>query len=301
MQIPAQPASTADAAALRRDVQPSAPTSPVAGVAEEAQNIDPRVALKWAQPVFKGESVQLMRDAAASALAPAGAAAYPQLSALATLLGPWMAQAEAQLSQGVSPSWPNPGPEDGPPPAADLPPRAAVHQALGRLMAALGRQEAFAASRLAHAWWLQPQQGASDAQTEQQARWVAALNPGSEGAQQAARLLLTGQMVWEGQLLPDLPVRILRQDAWRGGPEQEQPLEKGASLSLEVDLPGLGPLRVLAQQWGQELQLSVVLPQQSERLRQRWGLLQSRLDALQVLGLQLREITPESLGEAHGI
>ena len=290
MQIPPQPAATADAALLRRDLVPTQPTAPVAGVAEQAQKLDPRTALRWAQPVFKSESAQLMRDSAAAALAPKGAAAYPQLSALATLLGPWLAKAEAQLASGSPPAWPEPGPEDGEPPAPNQPPRAAVQQSLDRLMNALARSDAFAASKLVQSWWGQPSPVPGSGGEGQQAAWVAALTPGSEGALQAARWLLTGQLVWEGMLLPDLPARLQRQDAWRGGENPSTPLEKGVSLSLTVDLPGLGPLRVTGQQWGADLHLQVSLPPGQEAgLRQRWGVLQERLQSLNVGPVQLQE------------
>lgn len=300
MQIPAQSAATADAALVRRDAAPVPASAAVAGVAEEAQKLDPRVALRWTQPVLKADAAQLMRDSAAAALAPAGAAAYPQLSALATLLGPWMAKAEERLAEGTPPYWPEPDAEDGPSLAPNLPPRTAVHQALDRLMSALSRSDAFAASRLAQSWWLQPDDPSASATTDaQQARWVAALAPGSEGAQQAARLLLTGQVLWEGALLPDLPVRIQRKDAWRGGDGPDRPLQKGAALELQVDLPGLGPLRVFGQQWGASLQLQLQLPQgQEARMRQRWDDLQTRLQRLGVAGLQLQELAPASTANA---
>ena len=302
MQIPAQPAAAADAAHVRRDVPPTPASAAVAGVAEQAQKLDPRVALRWAQPVLKADAAQLMRDSAAAALAPAGAAAYPQLSALASLLGPWMARAEAQLVEGSAPAWPEPAADDGEPPPAGTPPKAAVQRALDRLMSALSRSDAFAASRLAQSWWLNTEEPAdAQAAQAQQSRWVAALAPGSDGAQQAARLLLTGQVLWQGFLLPDLPVRLQRQDAWRGGQGQDRPLEKGAELALSVDLPGLGPLRITGQQWGQELHLQLQLPPgQEARLRQRWGVLQQRLQALGLPPQALQEAPAAAAGQEAG-
>lgn len=313
MQIPSQPATSADAAQLRRDVAPTQPAAPVAGVAEQAQKLDPRVALRWTQPVLKAEAGQLMRDSAGAAMAPAGAAAYPQLSALASLLGPWMARAEAQLVSGQPPAWPEPTADDGPPPNPGQPGRAAVQQALERLMVALSRSDAFAASRLAQSWWLKPEGLRTDnapdspaAQADaQHARWVAALSPGSEGAQQAAKLLLSGQLLWEGFLLPDLPVRLLRQDAWRGGESADQPLEKGAALDVRTELPGgLGALRVLGSQWGQDVQLRVQLPPAAQaRLRERWPELEQRLQALGLPGVQLQEMpvhNSDDAGDARG-
>jgi hypothetical protein len=165
-----------------------------------------------------------------------------------------------------------------------------VQQSLDRLMNALARSDAFAASKLVQSWWGQPSPAPGSAGEGQQAAWVAALTPGSEGALQAARWLLTGQLLWEGFLLPDLPARLQRQDAWRGGENPNTPLEKGVSLSLTVDLPGLGPLRVTGQQWGADLQLQVSLPPGQEAgLRQRWGVLQARLQSLNVGPVQLQE------------
>lgn len=290
MQIPAQPSNMPDAAALRRDVAPTLPVAAVAGVAEQAQKLDPRVALRWAQPVFDTQAGRLHADPATAQLAPTGAAAYPQLSALASLLGPWLAQAQAQWIKGTAPRWPEPASSDADPPAPGASPRAAVQQAMQGLMMALARSDAFAASQLVQAWW---GKAASDApaSASQQARWMAALAPGSEGVMQAARLLLTGQLVWEGALLPDLPVEIRRQDAWRGDASSAQGLEKGAALQLSVDLPGLGILRIAGQQWGDAVQLQVQLPaDQAERLRTRWADLQSRLQSYGTRSIDLREL-----------
>lgn len=313
MQIPSQPATSADAAQLRRDVAPSQPAGPVAGVAEQAQKLDPRVALRWTQPVLKTEAGQFMRDSAGAAMAPAGAAAYPQLSALASLLGPWMARAEARLVSGQPPAWPEPTADDGPPPGPGQPARAAVQQALERLMTALSRSDAFAASRLAQSWWLKPaglhtDNSPDSAMTQadaQHARWIAALSPGSDGAQQAAQLLLSGQLLWEGFLLPDLLVRMLRKDAWRGGESPERPLEKGAALDVSTELPGgLGALRVLGSQWGQDVQLQVQLPPAAQaRLRERWAELEQRLQAMGLASVQLQEMpvpSGDDPGDAHG-
>lgn len=298
MQIPAQTSNMPDAAALRRDVSPAQPTVAVAGVADQAQKLDPRVALKWAQPVFDTQAGRLHADSATAQLAPAGAAAYPQLSALASLLGPWLAQAQAQWVKGTTPRWPDPGPEDADPPETNAMPRAAVHQAMQRLMLALARSDAFAASQLAHAWWGHGSPEGPDASTAQQARWLSALAPGSEGVMQATRLLLTGQLVWEGALLPDLPVEIRRQDAWRGDASSAQGLEKGASLQLRVDLPGLGTLRVSGQQWGDMVQLQVQFPvEHAERLRARWADLQVRLQANSGFSIELKELPPQATAE----
>ena len=101
----------------------------------------------------------------------------------------------------------------------------------------------------------QPIQEPSQAQLTQ---WVAALEPDSEAAEQAARMLSQGNMVWQAELVPGLPMRIVREDAWRNNPQQAGQLEKGAMLKVEVTLPHLGTLRILGSQWGQDISLQVL-------------------------------------------
>jgi hypothetical protein len=268
-------------------------------VAEQAKKLDPRVALRWAQPVLDVQSGRLHGDAATAQMAPAGAAAYPQFSALASLLGPWLAQAQTQWIQGTTPRWPDPDPlpvtVNPDASAPETVPREAVHQAMQRLMSALARSDAFAASQLAHAWWgSQSATEEAEASSLQQARWLSALTPGSDGVLQAARLLLTGQQAWEGQLLPDLPVEIRRQDAWRGNASSAQGLEKGAALQLSVDLPGMGTMRIAGQQWGESVHLQVQLPAaHAERLRAKWGELQERLQGHHNRSLALQEVAAD--------
>ena len=101
----------------------------------------------------------------------------------------------------------------------------------------------------------QPIQEPSQAQLTQ---WVAALEPDSDAAEQAARMLSQGNMVWQAELVPGLPMRIVREDAWRNNPQQAGQLEKGAMLKVEVTLPHLGTLRILGSQWGQDISLQVL-------------------------------------------
>jgi hypothetical protein len=101
----------------------------------------------------------------------------------------------------------------------------------------------------------QPIQEPSQAQLTQ---WVAALEPDNDAAEQAARMLSQGNMVWQAELVPGLPMRIVREDAWRNSPHQAGQLEKGAMLKVEVTLPNLGTLRILGSQWGQDISLQVL-------------------------------------------
>jgi hypothetical protein len=100
----------------------------------------------------------------------------------------------------------------------------------------------------------QPIQAPSSAQL---AQWVSDLEPDSDAAEQAARMLTQGNMVWQAELVPGLPMRIVREDAWRNNPEQAGQLEKGAMLKVEITLPNLGELRILGSQWGQDISLHI--------------------------------------------
>ena len=100
----------------------------------------------------------------------------------------------------------------------------------------------------------QPIQEPSAAQL---AQWVSALEPDSDAAEQAARMLTQGNMVWQAELVPGVPMRIVREDAWRNHPEQAGQLEKGAMLKVEITLPNLGSLRIVGSQWGQDISLHI--------------------------------------------
>jgi hypothetical protein len=91
----------------------------------------------------------------------------------------------------------------------------------------------------------------------QLAKWVAALEPDSEPAQQAAQMLTQGQMVWLADLAPGVPMRMVREDAWRNDANRPAQLEKGAMLRVELNLPNLGRIRVVGSQWGQDVSLQI--------------------------------------------
>jgi hypothetical protein len=71
------------------------------------------------------------------------------------------------------------------------------------------------------------------------------------------RLLLRGDLFWQGQLMPNVQGRLYREDAWQSDPNQPTQLEKGSRITLEVGLPNLGPLKIIGTQFGESLQLIV--------------------------------------------
>jgi hypothetical protein len=71
------------------------------------------------------------------------------------------------------------------------------------------------------------------------------------------RLLVRGDLLWQGQLMPNVQGRLYREDAWQSDPNQPNQLEKGSRITLEVGLPNLGPLKIIGTQFGESLQLIV--------------------------------------------
>ena len=110
-------------------------------------------------------------------------------------------------------------------------------------------------------------QPVSEPSVTQLAKWVAALEPDSEYSQQAAHLLTQGQMAWQSELAPGIPMRIVREDAWRNPSNRPTQLEKGAMLKVEVELHNLGRIRISGSQWGQDLSLQIAY---AASVQDRW-------------------------------
>ena len=143
----------------------------------------------------------------------------------------------------------------------------------------------------------QPIQEPSAAQLTQ---WVSALEPDSDAAEQAARMLSQGNMVWQAELVPGLPMRIVREDAWRNNPQQAGQLEKGAMLKVEITLPNLGELRILGSQWGQDISLHISHGKPDSNGKVNWSALAPEL--LQELRTQgVSDVKIESLPETQAI
>ena len=86
---------------------------------------------------------------------------------------------------------------------------------------------------------------------------MAQLSNDSSIIRDSMRLLLRGDLLWQGQLMPNVQGRLYREDAWQSDPHQPNQLEKGSRITLEVGLPNLGPLKIIGTQFGESLQLIV--------------------------------------------
>jgi len=206
---------------------------------------------------------------------------------------------------------------------ANLSTPAEVLSQLKKIYQSIADSDVFAAQRLNEAWMprkLEPKQSpkldalkSSEAEAFEQlaqpiqepsaaqlAQWVSALEPDSDAAEQAARMLTQGNMVWQAELVPGLPMRIVREDAWRNNPEQAGQLEKGAMLKVEITLPNLGELRILGSQWGQDISLHISHGKPDINGRVNWTALAPEL--LQELKAQgVSDVKIESLPEASAI
>ncbi len=102
-------------------------------------------------------------------------------------------------------------------------------------------------------------------------------------------MLTQGQMVWLTDLAPGVPMRIVREDAWRNVANRPAQLEKGAMLRVELNLPNLGRIRVVGSQWGQDVSLQIAHETNSQ---DHWAALTPGL----LLDLQTHGIADVRLG-----
>ena len=336
-----------------------APVSAVPGIPEDAQHLDSRVALQWAQPVLQAEKGQTARTALSVPLAvqivkplnPKGFESQgPDPDAL--LKG----EVHPMLEEGLA-SWINfvlnkPAPnfranaaqlnlqkaeirgkpaQTDPTATTDITSEVEILEApkvnaklataesdaiannarpatqkndtkvllaLLNLYQALANSEIFAAQRLSEAWLpkrVKPHLGEAqeafnsmaqpiaEPSISQLTKWVAALEPDSEHAQQAAHMLTQAQMVWQAELVPGIPMRLVREDAWRNQANKPAQLEKGATLKVEVELPNLGRIRIVGSQWGSDLSLQIA---HAVNAQDRWSsLMPSLMEELQASGI----------------
>ena len=302
------------------EVSPVVPVSAVPGVPEDAQSLDSRVALQWTQPVFAGAEGQAGRSALTAPLPQAllqspksVVPGYQPQGADPDALGnvhPLLAQGLSNWLSGVLAKQSGNAnatnllqlmanvkgqttPKTNEPATSTS---AELKNNLQNLYQAIARSDVFAAQKLNEAWVSRRDTSYQEPSTAQLTQWVSALEPDSDAAEQAARMLTQGNMVWQAELVPGVPMRIVREDAWRNNSQQAGQLEKGATLKVEVTLPNLGTLRILGSQWGQDISLQVLHGTPSSNGKVNWTMLAPAL--LQELKTQgVTDVRVESLPE----
>ena len=79
----------------------------------------------------------------------------------------------------------------------------------------------------------------------------------SAAVKDSVKLLLRGDLLWQGQLMPNVQGRLYREDAWEPDPDQPGQLQKGSRITMEVSLPNLGPFKVVGTQFGDGVHVAV--------------------------------------------
>ncbi len=98
---------------------------------------------------------------------------------------------------------------------------------------------------------------------------------GSQQVQDGLNLLMHGQLLWAGELLPGVQARIFREDAYAEDPDTPGgQMVKGSQISLEAQLPTLGQVTIRGLQVKDSVGL-LVLPEKKAQ-----GVLKNNLTEL---------------------
>lgn len=278
--IPTQLPDAATPVQARRDTQPVTAVAPVGGVAEEIAKLDSREVLKWTPPVLDNRQAHLARPSleALQQLVQQGLGRFggSQLRGTQDLSGIALAalllQVAQRAAQQPSPlAWPMPDTK-----AQNIP------QAWLAWYRALAGSDLFAAQRLFQVWFRPSAQAPQDSlPIETITRWANSISPESETTQQALRMLLSGEMSFQGELVPGLPIAVHRHDAWRENPSKPGKVDKGAQLTIQLTLPRLGGLTIEAAQWQQDIRIRIIpSPTAEPELAAKLKDLQSRLSGV---------------------
>jgi hypothetical protein len=74
---------------------------------------------------------------------------------------------------------------------------------------------------------------------------------------ESLRLLMHGQIAWEGELSPGLFARVEREDGWEADPHEPGQMLKGTSLNVELRLPHLGTVRIRGMQIKESIEVAI--------------------------------------------
>jgi len=84
--------------------------------------------------------------------------------------------------------------------------------------------------------------------------------------QDSVKLLLRGDLLWQGQLMPNVQGRLYREDAWQSDPRDPNQMQKGSKITMEVTLPNLGPLKVVGTQFGESIHVAIEASAKSQSI-----------------------------------
>ena len=83
------------------------------------------------------------------------------------------------------------------------------------------------------------------------------MNSETPQVRDAVKLLLRGDLAWYGLVLPNVYARIEREDAWQQSAEDLSQVIKGTRITMEMELPHLGKLKVIGTQFGEVVNLTI--------------------------------------------
>jgi hypothetical protein len=101
---------------------------------------------------------------------------------------------------------------------------------------------------------------------QQVATLLSQLKSDTPQVRDAVKLLLRGDLAWQGLLLPNLYVVFKREDAWQQSTEDPGQVMKGARITMEVELPHLGKLKVVGTQFGESVNLTIETSAQTKSI-----------------------------------
>lgn len=146
--------------------------------------------------------------------------------------------------------------------SADLPPQVALAQNFQKIFQGLAGSPMFAASELKQL--LEPYLsqkvagGPEDVKLrDSAAQLIDKMNMDNPAVKDGARLLMYGNLLWQGQILPGVQARIQREDAWERDPQNEGQIMRGSKISIEMDLPNSGSFKVVGLQFGDWLNVKL--------------------------------------------
>ena len=84
--------------------------------------------------------------------------------------------------------------------------------------------------------------------------------------QDSVKLLLRGDLLWQGQLMPNVQGRLYREDAWQSDPRDPTQMQKGSKITMEVTLPNLGPFKVVGTQFGESVHVAIEASSESQSI-----------------------------------
>jgi len=99
---------------------------------------------------------------------------------------------------------------------------------------------------------------------DQAASLVSQLTTNSSAVQDSVKLLLRGDLLWQGQLMPNVQGRLYREDAWEADPKDPSQLQKGSRITMEVTLPNLGAFKVVGTQFGESVHVAIEASPQAQ-------------------------------------